>query len=204
MNKKMLVIFVSLTAILSFQQAQCRAETPTGRVRAILEAVMAVQTSPRLKGPGSRGKRKIAIKKIIAENFDIEGMARASLGSYWNGLSDRQRNEFKGIFRDLFQDSYTRLVLDFLRQEKVLYRKEATRKGGVLVETDILRPNEEIPVNYLLAPLKKGWIVRDVTIDGVSIVGNYRRSFARFIQRESYHALLERMRLQQRAVDNNP
>jgi ABC-type transporter MlaC component len=42
--------------------------------------------------------------------------------------------------------------------------------------------------------------VHDVRIDGVSIVDNYRKSFARVIKRESYGALLQKMRLQQRAI----
>ncbi|MEJ2724262.1 MAG: ABC transporter substrate-binding protein, partial [Deltaproteobacteria bacterium] len=174
------------------------------RVRDMLEAVMAVQAQPQLQGPEFREKRRIAIKKIISENFDLDKMAVQSLDSSWKQLSDSRRREFKEIFRDLFQDSYTRLVLDFLRQEKILYLKEDPGKDGILVETMNLRTNEEISVNYLISPLKEGGLVQDVVIDGVSIVGNYRKSFARFIQRESYEALLERMRVQQRAIEGNP
>ena len=203
MKKKILVILVLLAIILFFQRSGFCAETPTGRVRAILEAVMAVQSQPELQGAESREKRKTAIKDIISENFDLERMAKETLDSYWEGLSGSQHSEFETIFSDLFQDSYTRLVLDFLRREKILYLKEDTRGEGSLVETLILRTNEEIPVGYLLAPEKEGWLVCDVTIDGVSIIENYRKSFARVIQRESYDALLERMRLQQRAIKND-
>jgi phospholipid transport system substrate-binding protein len=204
MKKKILMIFVLLASSLFFQPGGYCAGAPVDQVRDMLEAVMAVQAQPQLRGPKFREKRKMAIKKIISENFDLDKMAEQSLGACWKELSDSGRREFKEVFRDLFQDSYTRLVLDFLTQEKILYLKEDPGKDGILVETVILRTNEEISVNYLIALLKEGWLVRDVVIDGVSIVGNYRKSFARFIERESYEALLERMRVQQRAIEANP
>jgi len=203
MKKKMFVILVSLAAVLFLRPAGGRAEVPLDRVRAILEAVMAVQADPHLQGPEFLEKRRTAIKRIISENFALGRMAEEALNATWEGLSDIQRGEFRQIFGDLFQDSYTRLVLNFLRQEKILYLKEDPRKAGILVKTVIKRTDEEIPVDYLLAPAKQGWLVQDVTVDGVSIVGNYRKSFARVIQRESYDGLLERMRLQQRAISNN-
>ena len=55
-------------------------------------------------------------------------------------------------------------------------------------------------MDYTLARIETGWIVQDVKIDGVSIVQNYRKSFYRIIQRLSYDALLEKMRLQQQVV----
>jgi ABC-type transporter MlaC component len=55
-------------------------------------------------------------------------------------------------------------------------------------------------VNYALVRAKSEWLVCDVKIDGVSIVENYRRAFARVIKSESYDALVRKMRLQQRAV----
>ena len=54
--------------------------------------------------------------------------------------------------------------------------------------------------NYRLASAQRGWLVRDVKIDGVSIVENYRRTFARVIQRQSFQSLMDKMRLQQRAI----
>jgi phospholipid transport system substrate-binding protein len=61
--------------------------------------------------------------------------------------------------------------------------------------------NEEIPVDYSLTLVQEQWLMDDVTIDGVSIVRNYQRSFTRVIQRESYKSLLQKMRLQQQAIE---
>jgi phospholipid transport system substrate-binding protein len=195
-----LTILFCLTS-LGFQNVRSHAETPTARVQGMLEQVMAIQTNPQLQGPASREERRSAINKIIARNFDFEAMARKALGPHWEKLNDAERVEFKALFQDLFQGSYTKLVLDFLKREKVLYNKEELHQGRALIQTTLLRVNEEIPVDYSLAFVQEQWLVDDVTIDGVSIVRNYQRAFTQVIQRESYKSLLQKMRLQQQAIE---
>jgi phospholipid transport system substrate-binding protein len=185
---------------LGFQNIRSHAETPNARVRAMLEEVIAIQNHPQLQGPASRDERRTAIKKIIARNFDFDAMARQALGPYWEKLNDAEQVEFKGLFQDLFQDSYTKLVLDFLKREKILYGKDDLHQDHALIQTTIVRVNEEIPVDYSMTLARGQWLVDDVTIDGVSIVRNYRQSFTRVIQRESFKSLLQKMRLQQRAI----
>ncbi len=178
------------------------AESPAGaRVRTMLDQVMAIQTDSQLQGTGHREERRVAIKKIIGENFYFDAMARQSLGPYWEKLSEKERSQFKSIFRDLFQESYTKLVLDFLKREKVVYAEEDLQPGRALIKTTLVRVNEEIPVDYSMTLAQGQWLVEDVTIDGVSVVRNYRQSFTRVIQTESYKSLLQKMRLQQKAIE---
>jgi phospholipid transport system substrate-binding protein len=151
-------------------------------------------------GEESRETRKDAIQKIIIKGFDFPEMARDAIGPPWEKLSASERSEFSAIFRDLFVDSYSRLVLDFLKREKILYLAEEAQGDKVMVKTSIYRMNEQIPVDYRLAQMGGQWLVRDVSIDGVSIVRNYRKSFTRIIQQESFAGLMQRMRLQQKAI----
>lgn len=186
---------------LGFQNSWSYAETPTERVRGILEEVMAIQADPQLQGAAFRDQQRVAIKKIIGQNFYFDAMARKALDTYWVKLNDAERADFKGVFQELFQDSYTKLVLDFLKREKILYHPEAPHRDvHAVVKTTIMRANENIPVDYSLTLVQGRWLVEDVAIDGVSIVLNYRRSFARVIKQESYQSLLKKMRLQQRAI----
>jgi len=195
----MVILFFGLS--LGFHQIRGHAETPAAQVRTMLEKVMAIQTDPKLQGSAFRDQRRAAIKKIIGENFDFNAMARQALGQYWGKLNESEWAEFKALFQDLFQESYTKLVLDFLKREKILYNQEETRQDRALIRTTIVRVNEEIPVDYSLTLVEGQWAVDDVTIDGVSIVRNYRQSFSRVIQRESFQSLLKKMRLQQQAIE---
>jgi phospholipid transport system substrate-binding protein len=180
-----------------------QAGMPVEHVRKMLQEVMTIQTDPQLRGQAFRGKRKVAIQNVIAKNFYFDEMVKQVLNPYWEKLDEAKREEFKGLFKDLFQDSYTKLVLDFLAREKILYTQEDIRGGQALVKTTIFRINEEIPVDYFLTPVEQRWLVHDVKIDGVSIVQNYQKSFARVIKQESYEGLLRKMRLQHRAIEKS-
>jgi phospholipid transport system substrate-binding protein len=201
MKVKIFLIAMLVAISLAFQDTCCQAGVVVDLVRNMLEEVMAIQTNPKLQGPKFRNTKRAAIKKIIAENFHFDEMAKQSLGKYWEELSGTKRSEFKAIFQDLFQDSYTRLVLDFLRQEKILYTKEDIQQGQAMVKTTIVRMNEEIPVDYFLTVVQEKWLIQDVNIDGVSIVQNYQKSFSRVIKQESFESLLKKMLLKQQAIE---
>ena len=186
---------------LALQGVPAQAQTPASRVRGLLEEVMAVQNRPKGEGAEDRNRRRAAIKEIIARNFDFDSMSRKSLGREWDKLTPSERAEFKSVFQGLFQDSYTKMVLDFLKQEKILYHQEEVNGDKALVKTTIVRVNEEIPVDYSLTRSKDRWLVEDVSIDRVSIAENYRQAFTRVIQRESFQSLLQKMRLQQQAIE---
>ncbi len=171
---------------------------PTEVVKKMLNKVMDIQTDPKLRK--FRNKRRLAIKKIIQENFDSKLMARNALGSYWNKLSKKEKKEFTEVFEDLFQESYTKMVLDFLRREKIRYEKEEKNGNEVIVRTRIVKMADEIPVDYHLRRVGNRWLVFDVDIDEVSIVGNYRRSFSRIINMASFKILMKKMKLHQQAI----
>jgi phospholipid transport system substrate-binding protein len=172
------------------------AESPTAYVRSILDKVMAIQNNASLPNPA----RAQAIHQIIEHSFDFPMMARDSLGPTYEQISSSQRQEFTHTFSYLFQDSYTRLVLNFLKKENIQYQQERQEGSTARVDTAIVRPNENIPVTYLMHAAPQGWILYDVNVDGVSILHNYRTKFAQVIRTESFESLLKKMAEQRRAI----
>ncbi len=179
-------------------------ENATANVQALLEQAMEIQTRPDLQGPEQRGTPAQLIRQLIADHFLSAEMARATIKESWETLSQTQRHEFETLFIDLFQDSYTRMVLNYLHRETVTYQGEQPEGSGRRVWTSIMRVNEHIPVEYALVHKDGQWLIQDVTIDGVSIVGNYQNQFHKVILTQSFDALLKKMRLQSQAIRNNP
>jgi phospholipid transport system substrate-binding protein len=179
-------------------------ESATANVQALLEQAMEIQTRPALQGAEQHGTRAQLIRPIIADHFLPAEMARATIKESWESLSQSQRREFETLFIDLFQDSYTRMVLNYLHRETVAYQNEQPEGGGRRVWTSILRVNEHIPVEYSLVQKAGQWGIQDVTIDGVSILGNYQNQFHKVILAQSFDALLKKMRLQSQAIRTNP
>lgn len=197
------VFLVSLWCAVCVGEVYASDGGATSRVKGVLEKAMEIQTRPDLEGDAHRAERAKLVRQVIAENFLAGQMAQESIKDQWDKISPAQRREFEDLFTVLFQDSYTRMVLNFLKKENIEYKGESSESGGMRVGTVILRTNEHIPVDYHLVQKSGRWLIRDVDIDGVSIVSNYTNTFRKVIGKGSFEDLLEKMRLQQKAIGEN-
>jgi phospholipid transport system substrate-binding protein len=57
----------------------------------------------------------------------------------------------------------------------------------------VTQSHEHVPIDYLLDREAAGWRVHDVTIEGVSLVNNYRTQFRRYLVNHSFAELLTRL-----------
>jgi len=195
MKKPLWIISLALAACCTWMMPAA-AESPTGFVRSILDRVMAIQNDPAM----SQQARTQAIHQMIERSFDFDLMAKDSLGETYGGLGGGQRQEFTRTFSFLFRDSYTRLVLNFLKKENIQYGQERLEGDRARVDTTIVRTNENIPVTYFMHQVPQGWVLYDVMVDGVSILHNYKTQFAQVIRTKSFAFLLNKMEEQRRAV----
>src|SRR5947199_9580871 len=106
------------------------AAAPQERVRQTLDAVSAVLNDPELQGSAKERDRRERVGKVMRDSFDFRAMARESLGSHWASLSAEQQDEFVGLFGQLFERSYNRLVLRFLGDSATTYGAESIEKAA--------------------------------------------------------------------------
>ena len=198
-NRLFVLLLLVLGGFFGFAGKGAAAEPATGQVKMVLDRAMDIQTRSDLAGDTNRKERARLIRQLISENFALSDMAREALKESWDKVSQKQRSDFQGLFTELFQDSYTRMVLNFLARETIEYRGESPDEKGAMVKTVIMRANEHIPVDYHLMQKSSRWLIRDVDIDEVSIMENYRSSFRRALQAGSFDALLQKMRTQSQA-----
>ncbi|MGD0970135.1 MAG: ABC transporter substrate-binding protein [Desulfobaccales bacterium] len=196
MKKQLSIISLTLVVIW-IGVLPAGAESPTAYVRGILDKTMAIQNDASLDAKA----RSRAIHQIIEQNFDFPMMAKDTLGATYGQISAGQRQQFTSTFGYLFQTSYSRMVLNFLKQENIQYGQERQEGGKARVDTSLVRTNDTIPVTYLMHSTSRGWLLYDVVVDGVSILENYRNQFGRVIRTNSFGFLLERMEQQRRATE---
>lgn len=58
----------------------------------------------------------------------------------------------------------------------------------------ITKKGTEVPIDYRLLKRGERWRVYDVSIEGVSLIANYRTQFNSVIRTSSYDELLRKMR----------
>lgn len=136
------------------------------------------------------------IIEIVLPHFDFVAMARLVLGKHWRRADAAQREAFVMEFRDLLVRTYATALLEYT-EEVVEYSPLTVKPGDteVTVRTEIDQPGGlGIPVHYRMERQEQGWKVYDVTIDGLSLVGNYRNTFANDIRSGSLDALIDSMK----------
>jgi phospholipid transport system substrate-binding protein len=187
-----------LAAVLAILSAGAAAAgPPTDQLKGAVDRVIKVLEDPSLKGDDRVVERRTAVRKIANEIFDFNEIARRALARHWQPLTDKQRVEFVSLFSDLLERSYISKI-ELYGGEKIQYVGERVDGDTATVATRIVTKNgTEVPIDYRL--LKKGdrWMVYDVSIEGVSLVSNYRTQFNKIIQTGSFEDLMQKLRTKQ-------
>jgi phospholipid transport system substrate-binding protein len=135
------------------------------------------------------------VKDIILPHFDFKRMSQWVLGANWRRATAEQRDHFLTEFRDLLVNTYGYALLRY-ENENIQYlpTRGNPASGRVEVRTQIQQPEgTSIPVDYQLYKKQGEWKVFDLSIDGMSLVTNYRSSFADQIQQIGLNGLINRL-----------
>ena len=167
---------------------------PTEQIKQTTDKILSVVKDPALKSPSKAQERRRLIRESVDERFDWEEMARRSLGKYWAQRSADEKKEFVALFSDLVERTYMGKVEDY-SGEKVQYEGDTIDGDYAVVKVTIItQKNRNISVDYRLQKEGNKWLVYDVSIEGVSLVNNYRSQFNSIILQSSYQDLIKRLR----------
>ncbi len=135
------------------------------------------------------------VSEIVLPHFDFTTMSKWVLGKNWRTLNPEQQQRFTTEFRTLLVRTYA-VSLSEYQDQKLNYLPLQAAPGAddVTVRTEVLRGGgPAIPINYSMHNTANGWKVYDVVIDGVSLVVNYRTSFATQIREGGVDKLIEQL-----------
>jgi len=184
---------LALTALLALvlPAVPASAGAPTDQLRKQVDQVVRVLDNPALK---EKVARHDAVRKIAGEVFDYSEMAKRALGTHWASRTPEQKQEFVALFSDLLDRAYFSKIEQY-QGEKVRYGAETLDGDQATVKTTIVTPaGSEIPVDYRMHQTDGRWTVYDVSIQGVSLVANYRTQFNRVVTTESYESLVQKLK----------
>jgi phospholipid transport system substrate-binding protein len=174
--------------------APARAGAPTDQVREYTDAVIKVLEDPALKADDKRGERRAAVRKIAIEIFDVQETARRALGPHWQQRTPEQREEFVHLFADLLEQTYISKI-DLFGGERLRFTEEKVDGQHAIVRARVLtRQSTEVPVEARMLRRGERWLVYDILIENISLIGNYRAQFDRIIRTSSYDDLVKRLR----------
>ena len=181
----------------AFADAPTPQTDPTAAVKYSISQAVAVFNDPK----ASLADRRERLRALCAQAFDFEDMARSVLGYHWRDLTPAQRAEFVPVFTRFIQDAFlTKLqdqtlqkVQDELRTVRIAYVRETfdgPDYAQVFSTVTVQDQKDPFQVDYLMHRTAAGWRVYDLTLDAISVIGNYRSQFNRVINNQGYDQLV--------------
>ncbi|WP_303721019.1 phospholipid-binding protein MlaC [Malonomonas rubra] len=169
---------------------------PQEQVEKMIKSVLDVLQKPDL----TANEKKEQVSGKVQEFLNIASMSQRTLGSYWQGATEEQRQRFSELFVKVLEGTYLNRIGDYT-DGTVQYLKQRVKGDKAIIDTQIVAEDLAIPVQYKMILVNDVWQVFDVVIEGVSLIRNYRASYGEIIRKDGYDGLFALM--EQKVIDLN-
>ena len=132
---------------------------------------------------------------VLLPHVDFSRVSSLVLGKYWRRATPEQKVEFEHQFQRLLVRTYSTAFREFQGWEISYSPVRMTAEDTeVSVHTKVNRAGAPpVDVVYLMHRNQGNWKAYDVRIEGISLVTNYRASFAKEVRRRGMGGLIQRI-----------
>jgi phospholipid transport system substrate-binding protein len=186
---------VAILGILVLSCTRASAMSPTDTLREFFRQAAAVVDDPRTETHPQEALLKI--RKMADTVFDVREAAPTALGPHWKARSLAEREEFTFLFGRLLEQAYLNVVTSLIggRRINIRYEDETVDGPAALVRTTIqAKDGRSVPFDYRMTMRQGRWTIRDVIVERVSLMENYRAQFKRMLATAPYSALVASMK----------
>ncbi|MBI3432371.1 MAG: ABC transporter substrate-binding protein [Hydrogenophilales bacterium] len=190
---RMFLLLLALVSGVSTGRALAADTPPDMLARSTTQEVIAILKQDQEIKNGNMHKVYQLVEAKILPNFDFNRMTQLAVGKNWPRATAQQKQALVTEFRNLLVRTYSASLTAFTNQT-VEFRPLTMKPDDtdVTVHSEIRQPGgQPIPIDYSMYKTSFGWKVYDVTIDGVSLVTNYRASFASTIRQKGIDGLIK-------------
>jgi phospholipid transport system substrate-binding protein len=202
-----LVAILVILALALFAAGRASAATitpasdPIAAIKYSISQAVAVFNDPQ----APLAERRERLRALCEQAFDFQDMSRSVLGYHWRELTPAQRDEFVPIFARFIQDAFLTKLQDEtvqkvraeLRTVNIAYVRETfdgPNYAEVFSTVTVREQTDPFQVTYLMHRTADGWRVYDLTLNAISVIGNYRNQFNRVINNQGYDQLVADLR----------
>lgn len=188
---KKILLSVALFGVLNVVRAEVVA--PDMLIKDTVQEVVTIIKHDQEIQAGNQKKILALVDSKVLPHFDFTRMTQLAVGKYWRTATPEQKQALVTEFRNMLVRTYTK-VFTVYRDQTIEVRpiKMIAEETEATVQTIISKPGTPpVLVNYEMKKAADGWKVFDITIEGVSMVMNYRGTFASAIQENGLDGLIK-------------
>ena len=136
------------------------------------------------------------IQELVVPHFDFPIMSRWALGKAWNTIDAGSQEQFIVQFRTLLVRTYAKALMEYSDEKVEFLPMESDPNSNlVVIKTQVTGKGSAnpTPINYRMHVSGGEWKVIDISVDGVSLIGTYRGSFAAEIRKSGIDSLIQKL-----------
>jgi phospholipid transport system substrate-binding protein len=168
----------------------------TERMREFFGTVNTILNDPATR---SRPLERVArVKRLVTDIADVRGAAAAALEHEWEVRTPAERDEFTRLFAELLERGLVARLAGAVSPVNgivMTWHGETRVNDEARVMTVVeSRDGRKVTIVYRMTERRGRWLVRDVVVDGISTIDNYRSQFKRLLRQGSYATLVAQLR----------
>lgn len=126
--------------------------------------------------------RAVKLKPLLEQYFDMPGIAKYMLGSYWRKATPEEQTSFTAALTDFLALSYGKRFATYTGHEMAIGRVRDDGDGLSTVFSVVKLPNgEEARVDWIILSQAATYKISDVKVEGLSLADTHRQEFASVI-----------------------
>ncbi|MBI3140857.1 MAG: ABC transporter substrate-binding protein [Rhodocyclales bacterium] len=200
---KFFALLLACTSLLLPAGVQAEETAPDALVKNVTSEVLDIIRKDKEIQSGSTRRAIELVEQKVLPHFNFARMTALAVGKDWRRANPAQQKALTDEFRALLVRTYSNALTAY-RNQTVDYKPFRMQPGDtdVTVRTQINQPaGKPITLDYSLEKQAQGWKVYDVVVGGVSLVTNYRESFAAEVRNGGIDSLVQSLQAKNRNLE---
>lgn len=180
-------------------------KTPDALVREVSDDVLGIVRQDKAIQSGDTRRVIDLVEEKVLPHFNFRRMTVLAVGKDWKQASPEQQTKLVEAFRTLLVRTYSNALTQY-RDQTIGYKPLKLAEGdtSVRVQTEVRQAGAQpINIDYSLEKTPEGWKVYDVVVAGVSLVTNYRGTFAQEIRTGGVDGLIRSLEQKNRDLSTH-
>ena len=187
-------LFALFSGLLIAATAMAQEVAPDVLVKTVTNEVLEIVRKDKEIQSGNTKKAIDLVEVKVLPHFNFTRMTQLALARDWRQASTAQQKILTDEFHVLLVRTYSKALTEYKNQ--TIEFKPFSLKAGesdVRVRTEIKQSGagKNIELDYYLEKSGAGWKVYDIEVGGISLVTNYRDSFAAEVRNNGIEGLIK-------------
>ena len=203
--KKLMLFWLAVASLILPGLVFAEGYIPDAMVKSVTNDVLAIVRQDQEIQSGNTGRVIELVEQKVLPHFNFAHMTQLAVGRDWRQATPEQQRILTQEFKTLLVRTYSN-ALTVYKNLTIDFRPTRAQPADtdVTVRTEVKQPGARpIGIDYSLEKDGESWKVYDVVVGGVSLVTNYRDSFAAEVRNGGIDGLIKSLQAKNKGLEAN-